>query len=101
MGQPFSLSGRPKEQMTFKMEQENGVKAWHGSWEAAVAGSGMQLPGTSPSQPAVPSPRYSEHPALPTGALTRHLPYPRVKTLLFPCLSDRKRLFTWYSLIRF
>lgn len=61
----------------------------------------MQLPRTSLSQPAAPSPRYSEHPALPTGVLTRHLPYPLVKTLLFPYLSDRERLFTWYSLLRF
>lgn len=69
MGQPFSLSGRPKEQMTVKMEQENGVKAWRGSWEAAVAGSGMQLPGASPSPPAAPSPRYSEHQLFRPGPL--------------------------------
>lgn len=70
MGQLFSLSGGSKEQMTFKMEWENGVKAWSGSWEANVAGSSVQLPRRSPFQPAAPSPKYLEHPALPTRALT-------------------------------
>lgn len=77
------------------------MKAWRGPWEAAVAGSSVQLPGTSLSHPAAPAPWYSEHPAISAGTLTGHFPYLWIKTLLFPYLSDRERLFTWYSVIRF